>query len=949
MDLLRKARAPIFMFSLCAVWSFNTLSAQDATVDHWETVVYADDLWRYFRGISEPNASWKKLSFDDSGWAQGPGGIGYGDGDDNTTIEQCTSLYSRIKFNIIDVSKIASAILHVDYDDGFVAYLNEIEIARAGVSGNPPAYNQTADANHEAQMYQGGLPEAFTIDPATLASALQPNENVLAIQVHNVDATSSDMSSIVFLSVAITDASRSYRQIPGWFRPAFLFSSSDIPIMVIDTQGKNITDEPKTMARMGIIYNGEGQRNSVTDPFNEYDAWMGIEYRGNASMSFDKKPFTFETRNEAGADTNVSLLGMPKENDYILRAAFIDKTLMRDALAYDMSRKIGRWAPRTRHVELVLNGSYEGVYVLVEKIKPDKNRLNIVRMDSSDIAGEALTGGYVWSVQQPDGDDVVFLRQGIDGNSRVLKYPKPDEVTPEQFEYIRQYEESFRNVMRSANYNDPVNGYSAYIDVSTFIDEIIVQEVTSNSDAYGWSSYFYKDRNGLMSAGPAWDFDQALCNSTYNEGDRIDAFVIEKTVDWARPAFWDKLWADTDFETRVKQKWTEYRQGALKNERIFAFIDSVASYLNEAQEHNFTRWPILGIPIWRSLPGAEDRDTYQKEVDFMKEWLIAHLSWMDQQLISVPPDTGDIVIEEGLLAYYKFNESSGSLVTDHSGNGLHGQIVGSAEWSEGRFGGALLFNGSDSYVDCGNDPRFNITNEISLMAWVKPFDIGDGQHDPWITKGDHSWALKEYLDGQCEFFVYDSGWMSVRKELDASYNDQWHHYAGVYDGARLRLFFDGSLQSIVDHAGSIGSSDFPVHLAHNSEASDRFFNGLLDEVRIYNIALSNEQIRAIYNNLDSAVNEQNNLSIKSFELSQNYPNPFNPETRISYALPTSKVVTLKIYDLLGKEIRTLVHEKQTAGLHTVVFNADGLASGVYFYKLRAGDKFQQVKKMLLMR
>jgi hypothetical protein len=949
MDLLRKSRAIIFMFSLCAVLSFNTLFAQNATVDHWETVVYADDMWRYFRGVSEPDANWKKLSFDDSGWAQGPGGIGYGDGDDNTIIEPCTSLYLRIKFNIYDVSKIASAILHVDYDDSFVAYLNEIEIARAGVSGNPPAFDQTADANHEAQMYQGGLPEAFTIDPITLAKALQPNDNVLAIQVHNVDATSSDMSSIVFFSVAITDTSRSYRQIPGWFRPAFQFSSSDIPIMVIDTEGRHIVDEPKTMARMGIIYNGEGQRNYLTDPFNEYDGWIGIEYRGNASMGFDKKPFTFETRNEAGADTNVSLLGMPKENDYILRAAFIDKTLMRDAIAYDMSRKIGRWAPRTRHVELVLNGSYEGVYVLVEKIKPDKNRLNIVRMDSSDIAGEALTGGYIWSVQQSDNNDVVFLRDHVDGNSRILKYPKPDEVRPEQIEYIRQYEESFRNVMYGPNYNDPVNGYLHYIDPSTFVDEIIVQEATSNSDAYGWSSYFYKDRNGLMSAGPVWDFDQALCNSTYNEGDRTDAFVIEKTVDWGRPSYWDRLWADSDFKNQVKQKWTEYRQGPLKDERIFAFIDSVGSYLNEAQEHNFTRWPILGKYVWRTIPGYEDRDTYQKEVDFMKTWLTAHLHWMDLQLTSIPPDTGGVVNEEGLVAYYKFDEGAGVVVTDHSGNELHGQIVGSPQWTEGHAGGALLFNGNDSYVDCGNDPRFNITKEISLMAWVKPFDIGDGQHNPWITKGDHSWALKEYQDGQCEFFVYDSGWLSVRKDLDASYNDQWHHYAGVYDGAQLRLFFDGNLESIVDHAGSIESSDYAVHLAHNAEVSDRFFNGLLDEVRIYNIALSDEQIKAVYNGLDTSASEQDALADGSFVLRQNYPNPFNPETTISYALPASEVVTLKIYDLLGKEIRTLVHEQQTAGLHTVCFNADGLASGVYFYKLQAGDIFQQVKKMLLLR
>lgn len=407
------------------------------------------------------------------------------------------------------------------------------------------------------------------------------------------------------------------------------FNSSDIPIVVIDTQGADIVDEPKTTAYMGIIYNGPGNRNYLSDPYNEYDGWIGIEHRGNASLHIsNKKPFTFETRNEDGSNNNVEILGLPEENDFILRAGYIDKTLMRDALAYAMSRGMGIWAPRTRHVELVLNGSYEGVYTLVEKIKPDDNRLNITRMDSTDISGEALTGGYVWAVQQSDGDDVVFLNSFWEGNERVLKYPKPDEVTPEQVEYIHDYEESFRNVMKRSYYDDPERGYPAYIDPATFVDEIIIQELTSNSDAYGWSSYFYKDRGGKMCAGPAWDFDQALSNSTYNDGDRYDEFIISKE-DWSRPSYWDRLWETQAFKNQVKEKWYTYRQGPLTDDRIFSLIDSMANYLEEAQGRNFTRWPILGVPVWRSPSGAEERDTYQKEVDYMKTWLDLHLQWLD--------------------------------------------------------------------------------------------------------------------------------------------------------------------------------------------------------------------------------------------------------------------------------------------------------------------------------
>ena len=728
----RRALVTICMFALLSPICIY------AEIDHWESLIYAGDSWRYFVGNAEPVTNWRTLTFEDASWLQGPGGIGYGDDDDATVIEETTSVYLRMTFDVVDVSTIEAAILHMDYDDGFVAYINDVEIARANVSGRYPAHDQTADENHEAQMYQNNMPEAYYIDNQSLQSFLLQGENVLTIQVHNVSPTSSDLSSIAFLSVGLSTADRTYRDTPNWFDVPFAFTSSDIPIMIIDTQGAQIVDEPKTMARMGMIDNGPGQRNHLTDAWNEYDGWIGIEYRGNASMSFPKKPFTFETRNEDGSDDNIELLGMPRENDFILRAAFIDKTLMRDAIAYYLSRSMGRWAPRTRHVELVLNGSYEGVYILVEKIKPDDNRLAIVRMDTTDIAGEALTGGYVWSVQQPDFNDVVFLGDRSEGNSRVLKYPKPDEVTREQIDYIHDYEESFRMIMRRPSFNDPVTGYPAYIDVSTFIDEIIVQEITSNSDAYGWSSYFYKDRNAKMSAGPAWDFDQALSNSTYNDGDRVDAFVIEKTVDWARPSFWDRLWSDDGFREQVSQKWVEYRRGPLQLNRIFAFVDSVATYLNEAQTRNFQQWPILGVPIWRSTAGVEHRDTYQKEVDYMKEYVADHVEWLDSQL----GDPGDVDSE----------------------------------------------------------------NEM-------------------------------------------------------------------------------------------------------------------------------------------------NTSVDNFELLQNFPNPFNPGTTIRYRVPTQSHVTIKVYNILGEEIVTLVDSPHSQGSYTTVWNArDALdmpvSHGLYLYKMQT-DGFQDVKKMLL--
>lgn len=194
-----------------------------AAIDHWETAVHDTTMWKYFIGVSSgPTSGWATLGYNDSSWSSGMGGIGYDDGDDSTVIPNTFSVYLRKQFNIADPSVIAQAILHIDYDDGFVAYLNGVEIARSGsmggVVGVMPAYNDLA-AGHEALMYLGMLPEAYTISEPTLTSILIPGANVLCVQVHNQSFSSSDLTARAFLSFAITDNSYNYYSLPSWFIP----------------------------------------------------------------------------------------------------------------------------------------------------------------------------------------------------------------------------------------------------------------------------------------------------------------------------------------------------------------------------------------------------------------------------------------------------------------------------------------------------------------------------------------------------------------------------------------------------------------------------------------------------------------------------------------------------------------------------------------------------------
>ena len=304
--------------------------------DHWETAVYAADDWAYLVPGSELPSDWNTIGFDDSDWSTGPGGFGYGDEDDGTEIDSALSVYLRRIFEVTNTADLISAMLHADYDDGFVSYLNGTEIGRSINLSEPGTfvpYDETTSTDHEAQLYWGGYPEAYTLDSLQLASLLTAGENVLAVQVHNVGITSSDMSSNFFLSFGISDESTYYGPPPDWFEPPFVFNESNLPIVVIDTDGQEILDDPRIIAHMGIIDNGTGI-NHINDPLNGYDGQISIEIRGSSSQMFPKKQYALETQDIDGENLNVSILDMPEENDWILYAPYSDKSLLRNFLAY---------------------------------------------------------------------------------------------------------------------------------------------------------------------------------------------------------------------------------------------------------------------------------------------------------------------------------------------------------------------------------------------------------------------------------------------------------------------------------------------------------------------------------------------------------------------------------------------------------------------------------------
>ena len=341
--------------------------------DHWESVVYNDDEWNYIIPDQNTSNNWINSDFDDSSWNKDKGGFGYGDDDDNTILEKCQSVFIRKAFNIIDSRDIAYAVLHMDYDDAFVAYLNGVEISRSniGSTGVRVAYNESANTFKEATMYSGGNAEMFLLDEEFIKANLKDGENILAIQVHNFGDNSSDMSSNAFLSVAVISNNENYRPTPSWFETPYSMSTH-LPLIIIETNGQEIGNEDKITATMKVVNKTDGSLNSYTDQATGYNGYIGIEVRGQSSQMFPKKQFSIETRDIDGEDLEFPLLGMNPEEDWVLYAPYTDKSLLRNAFTFRLAQKLSNWQPDYKFCEVYLNGDYRGLYLLIEKIKREK-------------------------------------------------------------------------------------------------------------------------------------------------------------------------------------------------------------------------------------------------------------------------------------------------------------------------------------------------------------------------------------------------------------------------------------------------------------------------------------------------------------------------------------------------------------------------------------------------
>ncbi|HNQ12480.1 MAG TPA: CotH kinase family protein [Bacteroidia bacterium] len=412
-------------------------------------------------------------------------------------------------------------------------------------------------------------------------------------------------------------------------------SNSNLPIIILDTYGQTIVDDPRITIGVKIIDNGFGFINNVNDTPNVYDGEVSIEIRGSTSQQYPKKAYAFETQDSVGNNLNVSLLGMPQENDWIFYAPYPDKTLLRNSMAFYLWRRMGHYASRTQHAEMVRNGDYRGVYELHEKIKRDNDRVDIAKLTPADTIGDELTGGYIIKIDKTTGSGTLQWNSPINNNVYFQFHdPEDTELLPVQRYYIESYVSTFETVLNSTWFANTDSGYSKYIDVNSFIDYMIMQELGRTVDGYRSSCFFYKDKDskgGKITMGPLWDFNLSYGNANYcqaysNTGYQYNYNSICTPNGPSVPFWWAKLLSDPFYANQLKCRWNELRQGMLHTDSINQWIDSAAYYLNDAQQRNFTKWPILGVYVnWNNYIGQ----TFSDEINYLKSWIEDRSVWLD--------------------------------------------------------------------------------------------------------------------------------------------------------------------------------------------------------------------------------------------------------------------------------------------------------------------------------
>lgn len=382
-----------------------------------------------------------------------------------------------------------------------------------------------------------------------------------------------------------------------------------LPLLSLTTDGGAAIDHD--------IYVAGALAIAAVDAGENYQGTLQVKGHGNSTWDMPKKPYRIKL------DVKAPLLGMPSDKNWLLLANYSDKTLLRNLVAMTLGERLGMaWSPRSRMVELALNGQYQGVYQLMENIRVDHNRVDIEEMEPGDVAPPEVTGGYLFELDMRRDCAANVQFDTSRGVPFCIDTPDDEDIVPAQYDYLRGYVQQTEDAIWSGGFTDPVTGYRAWLDPASFIDWYIVNELVANVDSANFSSIWnYKDRDGLLMRGPLWDFDLSTGNAYYGTCADPQGF-------WVHEGTWyQRLFDDPWFASQVRQRWTAVKAGAL--DTLPDLIDEHAAELGAAASANFQKWPILDAWVW---PNVVVTGSHEGDLAYAKDWLRQRIDWLDANL-----------------------------------------------------------------------------------------------------------------------------------------------------------------------------------------------------------------------------------------------------------------------------------------------------------------------------
>ena len=411
--------------------------------------------------------------------------------------------------------------------------------------------------------------------------------------------------------------------------------TSHLPIILIHTFESGTLDSYGTdhvAAALQVLEPASGTSRIVGRA--ALDARIGIHVRGETSRRFAKKQYAMELRaDDEDADSDRPLLGLPSHSDWVLSdPVFFDRALIRNALAFALSNRIGRYAPRTRFAEVfmvddggdVRAASFLGFFTLIEKIERDPERVNVSRLPASAASPPAITGGFILRIDKgvPDFDAAGQWIQFVYPDSEDMSAP---ERRP-QLDFIRAFIDSFAQAASAADFRHPSTGqhYSEFIDVDAWIDHHILNVLTKNVDGLRFSAYFHKERGGRLAAGPVWDFDRSLgtpyeWRATEPEEWQPPTF---NTTDYFNEGWWRLLFRDPAFSSRYQARFKALLNGEFSADNLDRIVDAMASEVGDAADRNFR--------VWTQYPAQDD--SHAAEIALLKDFLRRRVAWIKTQL-----------------------------------------------------------------------------------------------------------------------------------------------------------------------------------------------------------------------------------------------------------------------------------------------------------------------------